>query len=75
MWHYKNLGDAMLAGSQLEQIKQSADDNMSLLVRYVTKNDLYCEVIVYFPPTAKKLAKQYLASPCLAPKQQDLTAL
>ena len=75
MWHYKNLGDAMLAGSQLEQIKQSADDNMSLLVRYVTKHGLYCEVIVYFPSEAKKLAKQCLASPCLAPDQQDLTAL
>lgn len=65
----------MLAGSQLEQIKQSADGTVPLFVRYVTKHGLYCEVIVYFPPQAKKLAKQWLASPCLAPKQQDLAAL
>ena len=75
MWHYKNLGDAMLAAPELEKIKQDIGENMPLFVRYITQHSLHCEVIVYFPPEAKKLAKQCLASPCLAPDQQDLTAL
>ncbi|MBE0376938.1 hypothetical protein [Pseudoalteromonas prydzensis] len=75
MWHYKNLGDAMLAGPELNQIKHSAGANLRLFVRYITKYGLYCEVIVYFPPEAKSVAKQCLATPCVAPNESDLTTL
>jgi len=76
MWHCKNLGDAMLLGNELDKIKQQAKAAYApLFVRYVAKHGLHCEVIVYFPPVASELAKQCLASPCLAPDQQDLTAL
>jgi hypothetical protein len=36
---------------------------------------LHCEVIVYFPPEAKSVAKQCLATPCVAPNESDLTTL
>ncbi|MGO2371679.1 MAG: hypothetical protein ACTH5C_04870 [Pseudoalteromonas prydzensis] len=75
MWHYKNLGDAMLAGPELNQIKHSAGANLRLFVRYITKYGLHCEVIVYFPPEAKSVAKQCLATPCVAPNESDLTTL
>lgn len=74
-WHAKNFGDAMLAEGELKQIKQSASGTCSLFVRYVAKHSLHCEVVVYFPPDAKKLAKKYLAIPCVKPDENDLTAL
>ncbi|MGO2012892.1 MAG: hypothetical protein ACTJH9_06140 [Pseudoalteromonas sp.] len=74
-WHAKNLGDAMLADSELKQIKQSASGTCSLFVRYVAKHSLHCEVVVYFPPNAEGMAKKYLAIPCLKPDGDGLTTL
>lgn len=65
----------MFADAELVQIKQSALKEHSLFVRYEAKHGLHCEVIVYFPPELKNVAKQHLATPCTTPDKQGLTKL
>ncbi|NMM40678.1 hypothetical protein [Pseudoalteromonas arctica] len=74
-WYSKNLGDAMFADAELNKIKQNNVVKTPLFVRYVAQYGLHCEVIVYFPPEAKSVAKQCLATPCLMPDERDLTTL
>lgn len=64
----------MLASSELDKIKHNAG-KLPLFVRYVASHGLHCEVIVYFPPEAKSVAKHYLATPCLMPDESALTPL
>ena len=83
-WHYLNLGDAMLAGAELERIKTSfvseyrdgpGPDKIGLFVRHESEGLLHCEVVVYFPPATARLARRLGAIPCDRPARHDLGLL
>ncbi len=80
-WFTKNLGDAMLAGDALEQIKarflsaqQKADNagDMALFVRHESEGRLHCEVKLYFTPATVALAAAVGAVPCRKPAVEGL---
>jgi hypothetical protein len=75
MWHYKNLGDAMLADAELANIKQLAVADAPLYVKYCATQGLHCEVLLYFSPHYIALAKQLAATGCKAPNLNELTIL
>jgi len=83
-WHYLNLGDATLAGAALGQIEASfaseygdggGPDRVGLYVRHESEGRLHCEVVVYFPPPAFRLARQLGAIACDRPSGHDLGLL
>jgi hypothetical protein len=84
VWFTKNLGDAMLAGESLEQIKtlflsayeQSAHaEEMALFFRHESEGRLHCEVKVYFPPASASVAEAVDATPCKKPSPDGLGLL
>jgi hypothetical protein len=84
VWFTKNLGDAMLAGESLEQIKTlflSAYEKsgnakeMALFVRHESEGRLHCEVKIYFPPAAAFVAEAVDAIPCKKPSPDSLDLL
>jgi hypothetical protein len=83
-WHSLNLGDAMLAGETLEAIKAQfttmcADrvtaDDRAVYMRHESEGRLHCEVIVYFSPKTRALARQFGAVPCNEPAADNLDVL
>jgi hypothetical protein len=84
VWFTKNLGDAMLAGESLENIKtlflsvyeksENAKE-MALFVRHESEGHLHCEVKIYFPPAAVFLAEAVDATPCKRPSPDGLDLL
>jgi hypothetical protein len=83
-WFTSNLGDAMLAGDSLEQVKTlflsrcTAPDqatDMAVFVRHESEGRLHCEVHVYFSPAAVAVAKAFGAVPCTKPSAADLGLL
>ena len=83
-WLTCNLGDAMLAGELLEQIRtyflscttaDNAAQDMAAFVRHESEGRLHCEVHVYFSPAAVEIAKAFGASPCAKPSSADLGLL
>lgn len=83
-WYTKNLGDAMLAGEQLEQIKsrflvvyQQArmPKEMAIFFRHESEGQLHCEVKTYFSPAAAEVAVALGAVPCRRPSRDSLGLL
>ncbi len=83
-WYYCNLGDAMLAGEALEQIKnqflsetkhRSIPAGAALYIRHESEGRLHCEVKVYFPPEIAGLARVLGAVPCEQPDRNTLGVL
>lgn len=84
VWFSKNLGDAMLAGEPLEQIKtvflsayeraENADE-MALFFRHESEGRLHCEVKVYFTPASAFVAQAVDAIPCSKPSPDGLDLL
>jgi hypothetical protein len=84
VWFTKNIGDAMLAGESLEQIKMlflsayEKSENakeMALFVRHESEGRLHCEVKIYFPPAAAFVAEAVDATPCTKPSPDGLGLL
>ena len=83
-WFTKNLGDAMLAGEPLEQIKalflsayeraENADE-MALFFRHESEGSLHCEVKIYFTPASAFVAEAVDATPCNKPSPAGLGLL
>jgi len=87
-WYSVNLGDALLAGEALAQIRTqfcaipippgapaSGDRTLALFVRHQSEGRLHCEVMVYFPPAAFRLAAAANARPCRKPSPANLGLL
>jgi hypothetical protein len=83
-WYTKNLGDAMLAGEQLEQIKSRflaaceqarAPKEMAVFFRHESEGQLHCEVKTYFSPAAAGVAVSLGAVPCTRPSRDSLGLL
>jgi hypothetical protein len=83
-WFTCNLGDAMLAGESLEQIRacflscragpEDASD-MAVFARHESEGRLHCEVHVYFSPAAAGVAKKFDAVACPQPSAAELELL
>src|SRR5512139_2083744 len=83
-WYTRNLGDAMLAGESLEQIKalflaafekaEGAKD-MAVFFRHESEGRLHCELKVYFTPAAAAVAVELGATPCPQPSANELALL
>lgn len=83
-WHSVNLGDALLAGTELARIERDFDrayaregepEHMAMFIRHVSEGQLHCDVIVYFSPAASPVAREAFADPCPPPLPQGLGLL
>ena len=83
-WYSKNIGDALLAYNDLENIaavcvpayqKAGCPDDMAVFYRHESEGRLHCEVMVYFSPAADDIAKVLGASPCEQPGKYGLGLL
>lgn len=83
-WSRKNLGDAQLAGPELDRVaarvksalaEAGPDGDLAAFVRHESDGRLHCEVVVYFSPAALGVARELGASPCLPPAPGDLGVL
>lgn len=80
-WFCKNLGDPMLAGAELDRIKdlfQQAYEranqpaHMAIFMRHESEGQLHCELKLYFPPAAAEMAQAVDAIACQPPASRDL---
>lgn len=83
-WYSLNLGDALLAGIELERIERAFNDThggdgaavqAAVFLRHASEGQLHCDVIVYFTPDAADLARRMNARPCAAPAAAGLGLL
>ncbi|MCP5235371.1 MAG: hypothetical protein H6945_06490 [Zoogloeaceae bacterium] len=80
-WFAANLGDAMLAGEALEQVRtlfeQSAANggHSAVLMRHESEGGLHCELKLYFPPELAELAASVGATRCGRPALAGLGVL
>jgi hypothetical protein len=84
VWFTRNLGDAMLAGEWLDQMKTfflseygKADNarEMAVFIRHESEGCLHCEVILYFTPASASVAAAVDAIPCEMPSPDGLGLL
>lgn len=84
IWYTMNLGDAMLAGEQLDQIKSHfltayeqarGPKEMAVFFRHESEGRLHCEVITYFSPASASVAVSLGAVPCKRPSLDSLGLL
>jgi hypothetical protein len=84
IWYTKNLGDAMLAGEQLDQIKtrflaayeqDHGQKEMAVFFRHESEGQLHCEVKIYFSPASAGVAVSLGAVPCKRPSPGSLGLL
>lgn len=77
-WFMANLGDAMLAGDELDRVcalfGQLGDRNATtaVLMRHENHGGLHCELMLYFPPELADLAACVGATPCGRPDSSGL---
>ncbi|MGB5250606.1 MAG: hypothetical protein WBO47_13340 [Gammaproteobacteria bacterium] len=83
-WYSKNLGDAMLAGTDLARIKELFESvhanagypkDMAAFIRHESHGGLHCQVMTYFSPAAGVIARKILAQPCQRPAAENLGLL
>jgi len=83
-WYSIELGDGMFAVSPMDEIKAAFQRsfaeagkpaNMAVFTRYESENRLHCEVIAYFSPAAKAIAREFDAQPCEKPARAELGLL
>lgn len=84
IWYTKNLGDAMLAGEQLDLIKRHflaayelahSPKEMAVFFRHESEGQLHCEVKTYFSPASARVAVSLGAVPCKRPSPDSLGLL
>ena len=84
IWFMRNLGDAMLVGESLDEIKAlflseyekaSRSKEMAAFVRHESEGRLHCEVKVYFSPATAIVAEAVNAIPCKKPSSDGLSLL
>lgn len=83
-WYSKALGDGMMAATpsaEIEEVFLRLFDaagkplNMAVFTRPESEGRLHCEVIAYFSPAAKDVAKAVDAQPCEKPSRAGLGLL
>jgi hypothetical protein len=83
-WYSLSLGDGITASTPSDEIEAAfseafaAEGNpseMAVFTRPESEGRLYCEVIAYFSPAAKKVARAFDARPCPKPARSGLGLL
>lgn len=83
-WYCKNLGDALLAGAELDRVKTLFQQeyeragqpaHMAIFIRHESEGQLHCAVKLYFSPAAADVARAVTANRCGFPAPQDLGLL
>lgn len=77
-WFMANLGDAMLAGDELDhvcalfELQGNRSPTTAVLMRHENLGRLHCELVLYFPPELADLAARVGAHPCGKPTLSGL---
>lgn len=83
-WYYVSLGDGMMAASPSLEIEEAflrsfaeagSPPDMAVFTRPESEGRLHCEVIAYFSPAAREVAKSFHAQPCTQPERVGLGLL
>jgi hypothetical protein len=83
-WYSKELGDGMMAATPSDEIEKAflgvfnaagKPLDMAVFTRLESEGRLHCEVIAYFSPAAKDVAKAFDAQPCGKPARAGLGLL
>jgi len=83
-WYSKELGDGMMAAMPSDEIEKAflklfmaagKPLDMALFTRLESEGRLHCELIAYFSPAAKEVAKAFDAQPCEKPSRAGLGLL
>ena len=83
-WYSLSLGDGMTSGMLATEIGDSfaqlfaaagSPQAMAVFTRPESEGRLHCEVIAYFSPAARDLAKAFDAEPCEPPNRAGLSLL
>ncbi|MBC7949445.1 MAG: hypothetical protein H7Y42_16280 [Chitinophagaceae bacterium] len=83
-WYSKELGDGMMAATpsaEIEDVFLRLFDaagkplSMAVFTRPESEGRLHCEIIAYFSPAAKDVAKAFDAQPCGKPARAGLGLL
>jgi hypothetical protein len=83
-WYSVSLGDGMIAptpSAEIEEVFQPAfaalgrPPDMAVFTRPESEGRLHCEVIAYFSPAAREIAKTFDAQPCPKPVRSGLGLL
>ena len=83
-WHCKDLGDALMAHLELDEIEtavrvaqaeQPEARNMAVFTRHSSEGRLQCAVTAYFSPAASSLAQKFGAVACNRPQRSELALL
>lgn len=83
-WYSISLGDGITAPTPSDDIEQifvesfnaaGKPADMAVFTRAESEGRLHCEVIAYFSPAARKVAKVFDAQPCEKPERVGLGLL
>jgi hypothetical protein len=83
-WYLLHLGDGMTADLPSADIEEDFAErfsragrpaDMAVFTRPESEGRLHCEVIAYFSPAAREVAKAFDAEPCGKPARRGLTLL
>ena len=80
-WYRKNLGDAMLAESELDRIREEClacygtELQLAMFTRHESEGQLHCDLVLYLPPGMKELAELIQAKPCAQPSAAGLNSV
>jgi len=84
IWYTKELGDGMMAAlpsSEIEEVflksytQAGRPLNMAVFTRHESEGRLHCEVVAYFSPATRDVAKAVGARPCEKPARAGLGLL
>ena len=84
VWHCKDLGDALMAHLELDEIgttaraaqaEQPEAGNLAVFTRHSSEGRLHCAVTAYFSPAASALARKFGAVACGRPQRDELALL
>ena len=83
-WYSISLGDGIIAPTPSDEIEQifvesfnaaGRPANMAVFTRAESEGRIHCEVIAYFSPAAREVAKVFDAQPCEKPERMGLGLL
>lgn len=83
-WYSISLGDGMMAAMPTAQIEEAflrsfveagRPLEMAVFTRPESEGRLHCEVIAYFSPAAREVARAFDAKPCKKPARAGLGLL
>jgi len=83
-WYSLSLGDGIMAPTPSAEIEEAFEQafaaagrpsDMAVFTRPESESRLHCEVIAYFSPAAKDIAREFDAEPCGKPARAGLGLL